>query len=154
MAIKDFSSALAGTGCLSRALSSTHLHATGEASVLYTNDGSAPPEVGEDLATYRDPTGAFRAIATALAHCKRINGGSPNATGIFGTVGPLDFAHYGSSSTAVVASLTALQVPVTVTADIIVVNKGRYVLELLEANLGNVNRRQLEKFISKALAKV
>jgi hypothetical protein len=151
---EDFSKAFAGTGCLSRVLSPKHLQPTAAVNVLYTNDGSVPPEVGEALATYRNASEAFQSIVTALGHCKYINGGSPNPTGIYGTVAPLAFPRFGSSSTAFTASLTAQQVPVTVTNDFVIVKKGRYILEIFESNLGNVNRRQFEKFITRALAKV
>lgn len=151
---EDFSKAVAGTGCLSRVLSPQHLQPSAEVSVLYTNDGNVPPEVGEAMATYRHTASAFQTIVSSLDRCKNINRGSPNATGIFGSLTPLSFPSFGDSSTAFIASLTAQAVPVTVTNDLVVVKKVRYVLEIFETNLGSVNRRQFEKFIAKALARV
>ena len=149
----DYGKAVSGFGCLSKVLNPSGFHATAETDVLYINHRTLPPEVGEFIATYRNTATTYQSEVTSLAHCKRINGGE-NPSGISGSVTTLNFPKSGASSAAFVASISDEAVPVTVTQDIVIVKKGRYVLEIFETNLGKVNQNQFEKFISSALAKI
>jgi hypothetical protein len=131
------------------------LHDVAEVNVLYVNDGSVPPEVGEEIATFRNVNGAFKKITSSLQTCTKIHGDNPNASGVSGSVVPLVLPHFGTGSEAVVATLTDESVPVTLTDDLVLIEKGKYVVEVYEANfLGKVNHRQFEEFIAKALSKV
>jgi hypothetical protein len=127
-----------------------------EASVVYVNDGSLPPEVGEEIATFHDVKSSFQTIITSLQRCRKIHGDIPNPSGIFGSVEPLRLPSYGNQSEAVVASITDDAVPVTLTDDLIFIEKGKYVVEIYEANLGagSVSKQQFEKYVSKALSKL
>jgi hypothetical protein len=127
-----------------------------EENVVYVNDGSVPPEVGEEIATFHDVKSAFGTIITSLRTCTKIHGDIPSASGIFGSVEPLALPNYGDLSDAVVASISDEAVPVTLTDDVILIEKGKYVVEIFEANLGagSVDKQQFEKFISKALSKL
>lgn len=151
---ESFQKAAPGTGCLSTVMSPRDVRQTAEVNALYINDGSVPPELGEAIATFRDTKSAYSKIITTLEACKYINGGNPNPTGIYGSVGKLSLPTFGDSSEAFVASVTAQAVPVTITDDIVVIEKGIYVLEIYEANVGSVNLQQFEHYISKALSKV
>jgi hypothetical protein len=149
----DYSKAVSGFGCLSKVLNPSAFHPTAEADVLYINHRTLPPEVGESIDTYRTTATTFQSVVASLDHCKRINGGE-NTSGISGSVTTLNFPRFGSSSAAFIASISDEAVPVTVTQDIVIVEKGRYVLEIFETNLGKVNQKQFEKFISNSLAKI
>jgi hypothetical protein len=149
----DYGKSVSGFGCLSKVLSSSAFHPTAEADALYVNHGTLPPEVGEMVATYRDTSTTFQSVVTSLEHCKRINGGE-NPSGISGSVTRLNFPVFGRSSAAFVASISDEAVPITLTQDLVIVEKGRYVLEIFETNLGKVNQKQFEKFISNALVKI
>jgi hypothetical protein len=151
---ESFQKAAPGTGCLSTVMSPRDVRQTAEVNALYINDGSVPPELGEAIATFRDTKSAYSKIITTLEACKYINGGNPNPTGIYGSVGKLNLPTFGDSSEAFIASITAQAVPVTVIDDIIVIEKGNYVLEIYEANLGVINHQRFEHYISKALSKI
>lgn len=151
---ENFSKAAVGTGCLSTVMNPKDVRQTAEVNALYVNDGSIPPELGEAIATFRDTKAAFSKIVSTLEACKVINGGNPNPTGVYGSVGKLNLPTFGDLSQAFVASVTAQAVPVTVIDDIVVIEKGNYVLEIYEATVGNVNLQQFEHYISKALSKV
>jgi hypothetical protein len=151
---EDFGKAVSGLGCLSTVLNSTDLHPSAQANVLYVNDGSVPPEVGETVATYSDAAKVFQSVVGSLNHCKKFNGGNSGGAGVSGSLTTLNFPAVGSSSAAFVATISDEAVPVTLTQDIVVAVKGRYILEIFESNLGRVNVKQFEKFISSALADV
>ncbi len=127
-----------------------------EENVVYVNDGSVPPEVGEEIATFHDVKSSFSKIISSLQRCTKIHGDIPSATGIFGSVGPLSIPNYGNQSEAVVASVTDDAVPVTLTDDLDFIEKGKYVVEIFEVNLGvgSVSKQQFESYISKALSKL
>jgi len=151
---ESYQAAAKGTGCLASVMSPKGVRESAEVNVLYTNDGSAPPEVGEEIATFHDVNSAFREIRASLQTCTKIHGDNPNASGIFGSVSPLLFPNYGNLSGAVVAHITDQAVPVTLTDDVDFIEKGRYVVEIYETNLGSVNKQQFEGFVSKALSKL
>jgi hypothetical protein len=153
---ESFQSAIKGTGCLASAMSPAGSRATAVANVLYTNDGSAPPEVGEEVATFRDVGGAFRSVVTSVQQCTTIHGDNPNSSAIFGSVSPLLLPLYGVHSLSVKASITDQAVPVTISEDVDFIEKGKCVIEMFEANIGDdsVSKSQFEKFISTALAKL
>jgi hypothetical protein len=151
---ESFQAAVKGTGCLASAMNPKGLRDSAEVNVVYINDGSVPPEVGEEVATFRNVNGAFGDIMTALQTCTKIHGDNPSSSAIFGSVSPLLLPKYGAASEAVAASITDQAVPVTLSDDVVFIRKGRYVVEVFEANLGNVDKHQFEKFITRAVAKI
>jgi hypothetical protein len=150
----SFQNAIAKTGCLSKALDFTGLRPTAEVSVVYVNEGTLPPDIGEALATFRNSDGAFAKLTASLAACRYINGGNPNATGIYGTVSTLSIPSFGTLSRAFSASVTLSEVPATLSDHLVVVEKGHYVMELFEVNLGSVNDRQFIRYVDRALARI
>jgi hypothetical protein len=111
-----------------------------------------PPEVGEEITTFRSSGDAFTAIVGALQKCRKIHGDNPNSSGIYGSIVPLGLPQYGNASYAVLATIT--DQTITLNDDVDFIHKGKYVVEIYEANLGNVNQQQFVKFITRALSKL
>jgi hypothetical protein len=145
---ESFQKAQDGMGCFSSAMSPKAFPHTAEVDALYVNDGTVPPSVGEEIATFHDSQGAFVKIISSLEQCKSFHG----KNGILGSLGSLALPQTGNSSQAFLASISDETVPVTLTDDLEIIRQGKYVIEIYEANLGNVNHPQFEKFISKALS--
>ncbi len=152
---ENFQSAQKGTGCLASAMNPKGVRDSAEENVLYVNDGSVPPEVGEEIATFHDVKGSFRKIISSLGRCTKIHGDNPGA-GIYGSIVPLPLPIYGELSGAVVASISDDAVPITLTDDVIFIEKGKYVVEIFEVNMGagSVRTQQFEKYVTKALSKL
>ena len=112
---ESFADSVKGTGCLASVLTPKGVTPTAEAEALYVNDGSVPPEIGEVLASYRDPGAAYSRIVAAMDRCKYINAGGTNGSGISGTVARMSIPEFGVPATGFAAQVSDTAVPVTST---------------------------------------
>ncbi len=91
---------------------------------------------------------AARVTADACTSVKTTVGGES----VSGTVGPAVFPPFGDQSAAYTANLTVQGQAVT--QDIVLVQKGNYLVAVALADTGAVNTTELDGFVTQAVAKV
>jgi hypothetical protein len=146
----DNSSSGGGVGCLANILEPKGIKQTSHASVALDDNGNTPL-VTEKLSTYSKATTAYKKIVATLSACKYVSGTS-GGTKATGTVGQMNFPHYGTTSTAFSVSL--LIQGTTLGADLLIVRKGNVVMGIEEVDLQSVDVNQFQGFVIKALANV